>query len=182
MNKKTTRNLAFSGIFIALGIILPFLTGQIQSLGNKLLPMHLPILLCGFICGWPYGLLVGLITPILRSLLYGMPPMFPVAVAMSLELAAYGFCTGFLHKKLPEKNIFIYISLISSMILGRIVWGITSIFLLGIQGNTLTWSLFINSVWINAIPGIIIQLVLVPLIIIALKKSGHILPKIRSSY
>ena len=86
--------------------------------------VHIPVLLCGFICGWPYGLIVGLIAPILRFLLFGMPPIFPTGIAMSFELAAYGMVCGILYKKLPKTIPNIYFSLIGSMLAGRIVWGI----------------------------------------------------------
>ena len=174
MKRSTTRNIAFAGIFLALAIVLPFLTLQLQQLGNKLLPMHLPILLCGFICGWPYGLAVGFIAPLLRSLMFGMPPLMPVAAAMAFELAAYGLVSGLLFKLFPRKNMFIYASLIISMITGRIVWGLVSMALFGIQGNSFTWSIFMTQAWVNAIPGIILQLILVPLIIMAFKRAGLI--------
>ena len=84
------RRLTYAALFLALALVLPFLTGQIPRIGSMLCPMHFPALLCGFVCGWPYGLAVGLIAPVLRSALFGMPPMYPTAVAMALELAAYG--------------------------------------------------------------------------------------------
>ena len=105
MNKVIFK-ISFSSICIALGIILPFLTGQIPEIGSMLLPMHIPVLICGFICGWKYGLLVGLITPLLRSVSFGMPPIYPTAIAMSFELAAYGFISGLLFK-IVNKKLFI---------------------------------------------------------------------------
>ena len=122
---KNTKHLVLTELFLALGIVLPFLTGQIPEIGSMLLPMHLPVLLCGFVCGWPYGLAVGFITPLLRSLLFGMPPMFPKAVAMAFELAGYGCLAGLLFRILPLKNIFrIYLSLLSAMLGGRIIYGL----------------------------------------------------------
>lgn len=174
MRRNTTRNVAFAGIFLALAIVLPFLTLQLQQLGNKLLPMHLPVLLCGFICGWPFGLAVGVLAPLLRSFMFGMPPLMPIAVAMAFELGTYGLVSGLMLKLFPRKNIFVYLSLILSMVAGRIVWGIVSMALFGIQGNSFTWSIFMTQAWINAIPGIILQLVLIPLIIIAFKRAGLI--------
>jgi riboflavin transporter FmnP len=102
--EKSSKKLVLTGFFIALGFILPFFTGQIPSIGNKLLPMHIPILLCGFVCGWRYGLIAGFITPITRSLVYGMPPMIPIAASMAFELAAYGLIAGLLYKNLPKAN------------------------------------------------------------------------------
>lgn len=172
MGKYSIKRMVLSGLFIALGLVLPFLTGQIKTFGNMLLPMHLPVLLTGFICGWPYGLLVGALVPVLRSVIFGMPPMFPVAVAMSFELAAYGFVTGILYKTFPKKNIYIYISLLLSMIGGRVVWGAVMYILTGISGSTFTWAVFTTQAIVNAIPGIILQIILIPLIIIALKRSN----------
>jgi len=167
----STRKLVLSGLFIALGLYLPFLTAQIPSIGSKLLPMHIPVLISGFVLGWPYGLLIGLITPITRSLLFGMPPMMPTAVAMSFELAAYGAVTGFLYKLLPKKEAFTAVSLLVAMLVGRIVWGSASYFIFGLSGKTFTWKLFVTNGFINAIPGITLQILIIPVIIIALRKA-----------
>ena len=172
MKKLTTKKLVLSGLFLALGLMLPFLTAQIPSISNKLLPMHLPVLLCGFIVGWPYGLAVGFITPILRSALFTMPPMFPTATAMAFELAAYGCIAGLVYKALPKSKKNIYVSLILSMIGGRIVWGIVSYILYSFVGNPFSWKFFIGGAFINAIPGIIVQLILIPIIVSAVEKSG----------
>lgn len=171
MKKSRTYKVVWSGLFIALGVILPFLTGQLQSIGNMLLPMHLPVLLCGFICGAPYGLAVGFIVPLLRSILFGMPPIFPVAVSMAFELAAYGFITGFLYRRLPKKNGMIYVSLIAAMLLGRIIAGAVNVLLYGIKGNGYSVQMFMAGMFLNAIPGIILQLVLIPVLIIIFRKS-----------
>ena len=90
MKKLSVKEIVLAGFFLALGIVLPFLTMQIPSFGSMLLPMHIPVILCGFICGGPLGLIVGFIVPLLRSALFSMPPMFPTAIAMAFELAAYG--------------------------------------------------------------------------------------------
>jgi len=174
MKKSATKKIVYAGILIALGLLLPFLTGQIPSIGSRLLPMHIPVLLAGFICGWPYGLLIGFIVPLFRSVLFGMPPMFPTAVAMAFELAAYGAVTGILYKILPKKNISVYVSLIVSMICGRIVWGAVSLVLYGIKGSAFTWEIFMAGAFVNAVPGIIIQIVIIPVIVIALKKGRFI--------
>lgn len=133
--------------------------------------MHIPVLLCGFICGWPYGLIIGLVLPVFRSMLFGMPPMFPTAVAMAFELAAYGLMTGLLYKLLPKKNVSIYASLILSMVCGRIVWGIVSFFLYGLNETAFTWETFISGAFLNAIPGIVIQIIIIPVVVIALSKA-----------
>ena len=170
--KKTTKKLVLSAMFLALGLVLPLLTGQIQQIGSMLLPMHVPVLLCGFICGWQYGLAVGFILPLLRSVTFGMPPMYPVAIAMAFELATYGFVSGLLYARAKKKNILsIYLSLIVAMIAGRLVWGVAEIVLLGLKGNAFTWQAFLAGAVLNAIPGIILQLILIPAILFALQKA-----------
>jgi len=171
MKKLSIKNLVLSGFFLALGLVMPFLTAQIPSIGSKLLPMHIPVLLCGFVCGWQYGLIVGFIVPLFRSILFHMPPMFPTAAAMSFELAVYGIMTGFLYGLLPKKNASIYTTLIVSMFCGRIVWGIVSFLLYGFTQTAFTWEIFMGGAFINAIPGIVIQIIIIPIIIIALKKA-----------
>ena len=172
MKKKKIRNLVLSAMFMALGFVLPFFTGQIPEIGSKLLPMHIPILLCGFICGWPYGLVVGFLTPVLRSLMFTTPPMYPVAVAMAFELAAYGALAGILYKLLPKKPTYVYVSLILAMLGGRVVWGGAQIVLLGLQSKAFTWPMFMAGAFVNAIPGIVLQLILIPLLLFALRDAN----------
>ena len=115
--------LTYSALYLAIALVLPFLTGQIPQIGSMLCPMHIPALLCGFVCGWPWGLAVGFIAPLLRSALFGMPTMFPAAVAMAFELAAYGAVAGLLYRVLPKRTGCIYVALIAAMVAGRLVWG-----------------------------------------------------------
>lgn len=164
------RKIVLAGLMMALGIVLPFVTGQIPQIGSMLLPMHIPVLLCGFICGWKYGLVVGAVVPLLRSMMFGMPPMM-TAIAMAFELAVYGCVTGFLYKKLPGKKVKLYISLISAMILGRIVWGMVSLVIYGVTNAVFTWQIFIGGALLNAIPGIILQLIVVPILVMAIEKN-----------
>lgn len=172
---KNTKHLVLTALFLALGIVLPFLTGQIPEIGSMLLPMHLPVLLCGFVCGWPYGLAVGFITPLLRSLLFSMPPMFPKAVAMAFELAGYGCLAGLLFRILPLKNIVrIYLSLLGAMLGGRIIYGLVCIPLMGIANVPYSFEIFFASTVIEALPGIILQLILIPILLLALQKANLI--------
>ena len=164
--------MSFSALFLAIAYVLPFLTGQIQQIGNMLCPMHIPVLLCGFICGAPWGLLVGVIAPILRSAMLGMPQMFPVAFCMALELGTYGGIAGFLHKKLPNRKEFVYISLVMAMICGRVIWGIAMFVSMRIAGGWFGIEAFITGAIINAIPGMILQLILVPILVVSLEKSA----------
>lgn len=172
MKKQSVRNLVLAALFLAIGLVLPFLTGQIPAIGQRLLPMHLPVLLCGFVCGGPYGLLVGLLTPLLRSVMFGMPPLFPTALTMAFELAAYGLLAGLFSRLLPKKVGFSYLALVLAMIGGRVVWGIAAYVLYGFGQTPFTWPMFVAGAFVNALPGILLQIVVIPPILLALRKSG----------
>lgn len=174
MKKKLTLKITYSALCLALAMVLPFLTGQIPQIGSALSPMHIPVFLCGFLCGWPYGMVVGAVAPLLRCALFGMPPLL-TALAMSFELAAYGIISGVLYKHLPKKNVNIYVSLIAAMIGGRIVWGVVRFVLAGLQETDFPFSAFVAGAVTNAIPGIILHIVLIPVIIMALKKAKLVL-------
>ncbi len=165
------KKLVWAAFFLALGLILPFFTGQIQEIGNKLLPMHIPVLLCGFVCGWKYGLLVGFIVPLFRSVLFGMP-VLSNAFTMAFELATYGAVTGLMYHYFAKSKLKIYISLFTAMIAGRIVWGIVSVLIYGVKGAAFSWQIFIGSALLNAIPGIIAQIILIPMLMLAFEKTG----------
>lgn len=153
-------------MFIAAGIVLPLITGQIKEIGDTLLPMHIPVLLCGFICGSGYGFATGIIIPYLRSVIFSMPPMYPNAVWMAAELATYGFVSGFMYSRIQQKNTaYLYLCLVCAMISGRIVWGIAKVILLGMAGKVFTAGMFVTGAFIDAVPGILLQLIFVPIII-----------------
>ena len=172
MKKSELKKLVLSAMLLGLGLVLPFLTGQIQQIGNMLLPMHFPVIICGFICGWKYGLGVGFIMPLLRSAIFGMPVMYPNALAMAFELAAYGFFVGLLYYRAKSKEIkSIYACLVASMLLGRAVWGTVMAIILGLGADGFTLTAFLTGAFINAIPGIIAQLVLIPGIMLALNRT-----------
>ncbi len=167
---RSTKRLTLGALFLALGLVLPFLTMQIPEIGSMLLPMHIPVLICGFVCGWKYGLFVGMVVPLMRSLIWGMPPILS-AIPMMFELGVYGAIAGLLYFVLKNRKCAVYVSLLGSMIAGRIVWGIVSFLFQRILGNSFTWEMFAAGAVINAIPGIILQLVFIPPIIIVLQKS-----------
>lgn len=168
------KNLVNAALCLALCMVLPFLTGQIPQIGSALSPMHIPVLLCGFICGWPYGLVVGFLAPLLRFMLFGMPPIFPTGIAMAFELASYGVVTGLLYKKLPKTIPNIYISLIVSMLAGRVVWGIVMSIIAGVSQVQFSLQLFLAGAFLNAVPGIICHLILIPVIVVSLQKAHYI--------
>lgn len=169
--RNTTLKLILSAMFLALAFVMPFITGQIPQVGAMLLPMHIPVILCGFICGAPWGLLVGVTAPLLRSFILGMPPLFPTAISMAFELATYGLLAGLLYRVLPKKKTNIYVSLVLSMVIGRLVWGMVQFCLMGFDLEKFPLSVFWSGAVVNALPGIIIQLVLIPALIIILEKS-----------
>ena len=172
MSSPQIRRLTYAALYLALAMVLPFVTGQIPEIGSMLCPMHIPALLCGFMCGWPWGLAVGFIAQLLRSVVFGMPVLFPGAVAMAFELAVYGGMAGYLYQRLPRKNSMIYAVLLISMIAGRIVWGAVRVLLAGLAGSSFTWALFLAGAVTNAIPGIILQLVLIPILVMAMERAG----------
>ena len=166
MKEQNLRKLIYAALFLAIGIVLPLLTGQIKEIGDSLLPMHLPVMLCGLICGAKYGFSIGLLMPFIRSFTFGMPRLYPNAIWMACELAAYGLIIGFLHARMIKmKKGRIIIPLIIAMIGGRIVWGVAKAVLLGATGKGFTMEAFIVGGFIDAIPGIIIQLIFIPLIV-----------------
>ena len=159
-----------AALFLALAYVLPFLTGQIPEVGAMLCPMHLPVILCGFILGWPWGLAVGAIAPIFRSLTLGMPPLFPTALSMAFELAAYGAVAGIMHRILPKKKPYIYCSLICAMIVGRLVWGAAMFVSVGVFGDGFTLSAFLAGAVTGALPGIVLQIILIPILVMAAER------------
>ncbi len=172
MNKQL-KTMTLSAMFLALGLVLPFFTGQIPQIGSMLLPMHIPVFLCGLICGWQYGAAVGFIVPLLRSVLFGMPPLFPTALSMAFELMTYGLVVGLLYSISRWQCIrALYRCLLLAMLAGRVVWGVVQAVLLGLSGNALTMQVFMASAFLNAIPGIVVQLILIPVVMVALNRTG----------
>ena len=166
------RALTYSAISLALCLVLPFLTGQIPQIGSALCPMHLPVLLAGFLCGPWWAAAVGAVAPLLRSVLTGgYPPLFPTAVAMTFELCTYGLVSGLLWRKSPKNTGSIYLTLVAAMVAGRIVWGVVTAILLGMGDTPFTWVAFWAGGFANAVPGIVLQLVLIPLLVVALRRA-----------
>ena len=166
MKREHPERLILSSLFLSLGVVLPMLFGQVQAIGEVLLPMHIPIFLCGIVCGWKYGLAVGAILPFLRTLLFGVPALYPNAIAIAFELATYGLVIGLLYRRRehPSRKYLLF-SLLASMLIGRVIWGIAQALLLGFSGKPFGLQAFILGGVLYETPGIIIQLILIPLII-----------------
>ena len=174
MNTKTkspARDIVLAALFLALAFVLPMITGHVPQIGNMLCPMHFPVLLAGFVLGGPWGLALGFITPLLRSVLFGMPPLFPTALSMAFEMAAYGAVSGWMYRKVQHTLPMIYATLVTAMVAGRLVWGAVRFVLAGLTGSSFPFSAFLSGALLTAIPGIIAQLILIPLIVTALKKA-----------
>lgn len=157
-----TKKIVLSGLFLALGLLLPFITGQIPEIGNMLLPMHIPVLICGYVCGWQWGMVIGFLTPLLRSVLFGMPMMVPKAICMAFELMVYGMMSGLVYQRLRNKRWRIYISLLTAMVAGRMVWGLVALLVYGLLGIRFGVEIFFAEAILNALPGIFLQLILIP--------------------
>ena len=177
MRNTHIKKLILAALFLAMAMVLPFLTGQIPEVGAMLCPMHIPALLCGFFCGWPWGLMVGIVAPLLRSVTFGMPPMFPVAISMAFELATYGAVSGALYQKLPKKKSSIYVALLVAMVVGRLVWGAAQFVCMGLNPDAFGFAAFWAGAVTSAIPGIIVQIVLIPLLVMALEQHNPVRAK-----
>ena len=171
-----TRRLTSSALCLALAVLIPQLFHAIPNAGSVFLPMHVPVLICGFLCGWPYGLACGLLSPLLSSLITGMPPA-PILPGMVCELAVYGFATGFLFPRIHtgKAGLNIYSTLIPAMLLGRGVSGLLNALIF--RAGAYTFQMFLTASFVTALPGIVIQLALIPLLMLALEKAKIIVLK-----
>lgn len=166
------KKITLSALFLALCYVLPLITGNIPEIGKMLLPLHLPVFFAGLLLGWQYGLFIGIVAPLTRSLIFGSPILYPDAIVMALELATYGVVSGLLYKLLDKINKYlaIYISLISAILIGRIIWGLAKTLLVVITDYEFSFALFIAGGFINAWPGILLQLILIPLLVPLLER------------
>jgi thiamine transporter ThiT len=169
MRNKSVKPLVLSGALIAIGIVLPIVFHAIGG-GSVLLPMHIPVLIAGFYLGVPFALAVGVLTPLLSSMITGMPPLFPVLPFMMVELATYGIMVSVLYRKL---KVNVYGSLILSMICGRMmagatVWVLATFFMAKLPSPLI----FISGALVKGIPGILVQLVLIPIVVMTVKRKN----------
>lgn len=172
------RRMVLAALLLALGLVLPFLTGQIPEIGNMLLPMHLPVLICGLVCGWKWGAAVGFILPLMRSMLFQMPPLLPTmrtggALCMAFELLGYGLVSGLLYGWLKKYRWGLIVSLIGAMLAGRIIWALASVVIYRLFADfAFDFQLFLTGGFVAAWPGILMQLVLVPVLVRLLENTG----------
>ena len=168
--KMDLKKLVLTGILIAAGVALPIAFHAIPNAGSIFLPMHIPVLICGLICGFPYGLICGILTPLLSSLLTGMPPVAYLP-GMLCELAVYGLISSLLVKAIrtPNHYLNLYACLIGAMLAGRITYGILNSLIF--RAGNYSLQLWMTSAFVTSLPGILIQLIFVPAIVIALEKA-----------
>lgn len=173
MKKNQTKHMVLTAMCIALGVVLPIVFHSIPNAGSIFLPMHIPVLMCGLLCGWPYGFACGIFAPFLSSVITGMPPMGYLP-SMLCELATYGLVAGLLAQFVHTRKqiVGIYIQLIGAMIAGRIVCGVLNALIF--SAGKYSFAIFISGAFVKAIPGIIIQIVLLPVIVMVLEKAGII--------
>ena len=167
---SSTKRMILAGLCIALGVVLPVAFHSVANAGSIFLPMHIPVLLCGLICGWPYGLACGVLAPLLSSLITGMPPMAYLP-SMLCELAVYGFVSGLLMRYVKTGKLLadLYVSLVGAMLLGRLVLGLFNAVIF--RAGEYSIAIWTTSAFVTALPGIIIQLAVIPVLVFALKKA-----------
>lgn len=174
---SNVRRLVFAALCLALSVVLPFAFHAVANAGSIFLPMHLPVLLCGIICGWPYGLACGALAPILSNLVTGgmMPPMAYVP-AMTCELAVYGLVAGLIMKYLRTGKTVadVLISLVAAMLAGRAAMGALNALIF--RAGAYSFAVWFTSLFATALPGIVIQIALIPILIFALERA-KVLPR-----
>ena len=169
MKLSPVKKIILTALMIALCVVLPIAFHSIPNGGSIFLPMHIPVLLCGLVCGWGYGGLCGLVGPLLSSLLTGMPPA-AILPGMMVECCVYGLVTGLMMRyvRTGKATIDLYLSLVTAMLLGRVLSGIAKALIFTPGMSLAAWA---AASFVTAIPGIVIQLVLIPLLVLALTKA-----------
>lgn len=170
---SSIRRLTWGALFVAIGVLLPVMF-HVVGLGKVFLPMHIPVLLAGFFCGPAVGALVGVLTPLLSAVLTGMPPfMPPVAQMMVFELGIYGLLTGLAYQRL---RLGVYPSLLGAMVAGRLVYGLLGYLALPLFGLKQVPLLYpVTYGVLTSLPGIVLQLVLVPAVVCLVERNAGIL-------
>ena len=168
--------LLITAIMLALGMVLPFLTGQIPTIGQLISPLHIPAFICGLTCGWVWGAALGFLLPVARGLIFGMPPFPAVGLPMAFEMLFYGLLTGLLYPRLRKAFegkaiVAILIAMVIAMIAGRCAGGITRAVMMGMQGQGYAFSAFFASYFTGTAVGAVIHLIVCPLIVLALEKA-----------
>ncbi len=169
MKKSKIYKLTTTASMLALGIVLPMLFGQIPAIGSMLTPMHIPVFLCAYIAGYQYAMPMAFALPLLRSVMFSVPSMYPEAISIAFELATYAFVSGYIYQKSHHHcTKMVYLSMFVAMVIGKMVRCIVQASLLGLQGSTFVFSTFFVGVVVYSIPGVIVQMLLIPNILVCL--------------
>ena len=172
---SSVKKITLCAISIALCVVLPSAFHVFGPVSSVLSPMHIPVLLCGLVCGWPYGAFCGIAGPLLSSAITSMPGL-AYLVHMVPELCVYGLVCGLLLKLVRTGNLYgdIYCALVPAMLLGRVAGGVVrTLFMMG-SGQSYTLALWVSAYLVQALPGIVLHLVLVPALVVVLTKAGLI--------
>ena len=176
MNKEIKKIIITSSC-IAIAIVFAAVVHLVggQPLGKMISPMHIPVFICGLILGWKYGLLAGVLTPLVSYIFRGIPPILPTGLGMCLELGTYGFIAGLLSEKVKFSNkslLNIYLALIIGMLAGRLVYGAYCTIYFPLKSIPWSFNIFLTSLFVEPVIGIIIQLYSIPFVVYGIKKSG----------
>ncbi len=175
-SRTTLNNMVLTAMFIACAILLPLVTANIDNYGRLLCPMHIPVMICGAVCGWQWGMAAGFISPLLRALLFPAPVMYPTAISMAFELAAYGLIIALMLRMLSgkmERLASVYVSMIVAMIVGRLVLALARFAMYGMFRTPYSWSIFMAEAVTSAVPAIVLQFAVIPPIVYALGGYGR---------
>lgn len=166
-----TRKMVLTALCVAIGVVLPLAFHAIPNAGSIFLPMHIPVLLCGLLCVWQYGLVCGVLTPLVASLVTGMPPMAYLP-AMLAELAVYGLASGLAMRFIRTGKTVadVYLSLIVAMLLGRAAYGALNAFIF--RAGTYSLPVWLSAAFVTCLPGIAIQIALIPALVLALQRAN----------
>ena len=172
MKMSYIKRLTITALCVALCVVLPMAFHMIPNAGSVMLPMHIPVLLCGLVCGWQYGLLCGILGPLVSSVLTGMPPA-AILPGMMVECGMYGCVGGLMMERIRTGSLYadLYICLPVAMLAGRVISGVVKALILTPGLGFAAWA---TASFVTALPGILVQLILLPNLIVALTRAGLI--------
>jgi len=164
------RHLVLNAMIMALGLTLPMAFHAV-GLGSKFTPMLLPLLLNGFLSPLGWAVLIGGLTPLVSSLTTGMPPLYPpVAVVMSVECMVLAATARFVYCATRGR---VWPAAVAAVVCGRAVslslsWLVASYL-------DLPQRLSVAASFVQGLPGIALQLSVVPLIVVLIHRRGGLL-------
>ncbi len=171
MKQATGVHLTRGALFLALGLVLPFFTGQVPQIGQMLLPMHIPVFLCAFICGPRMGAAVAVVLPLLRTALFGVPLLYPDALAIAGEMAAYALVTGLLYRRSQPYGLWGTLgSMLPAMVAGRVIRAALQLVLLGFAGKSAAFGALLAGITAAGLPGVVLQLVAIPAVMLVVER------------